>query len=116
MAETSDDRRRLLVSHIVAARRDDDPVTFRAGDVEVTYDDRILKVELTSDERERLEALLESYHVFKIKQPETRKADERVVYLSAVTDAKHASDFIDALFSEVYGFKTHYELRVNDIE
>jgi len=70
-----------------------------------------MRLELTSAERDRLETLLDAYRVFKIKQPETRKADDGIVYLSAVTDAKHAADFIEALFREVYGNDADYELR-----
>ena len=78
----------------------------------VTYRNRRLRVEADDDERDRLEALLSEYHVFKVQQPDTRKADEGIVYLSAVTDPKHAADFVEALFREVYGAGREYELRV----
>ena len=78
----------------------------------VTYQDRRLRVDVDETERERLETLLSEYPVFKIQQPDTRKADEGVVYLSAVTDPKHAADFVEALFREVYGAEREYELRV----
>ena len=115
-ARTSDDRRRLLVSRIVSARRATEPARFESDGVAIEYDDRVLRLELTPSQREQLETLLGSYHVFKIKQPETRKADDGVVYVSAVTDAKHAADFIEALFRELYGFGEEYELRANEIE
>ncbi|MCQ4333875.1 hypothetical protein KM295_10350 [Natronomonas sp. F2-12] len=105
------DRKRSFVRRILEARRTEEPVIFEARDAAIEYDDRSLRLELTAGERDRLEALLEAYHVFKIEQPATRKADDGVVYLSAVTDAKHAADFLEALFREVYGFEEHYELQ-----
>ncbi|WP_254840403.1 hypothetical protein [Natronomonas marina] len=113
MAATPAERRQAIVSAIVDARRTDESATFvvdRAGSV--VYDDRTLRVELDADERERLEALLEEYGVFKLRQPETRKAETGVVYLSAVTDPKHAADFVEALFRQVYGAEEGYELAV----
>jgi hypothetical protein len=109
-ATTSTERRQLLVEAIVAHRRAGDPVVFEAAGRRITYDDQRLRVELVGDERNRLDELLSAYHVFKVKQPETRKAVDGIVYLSAVTDPKHASDFIESLFREVYEFPAEYEL------
>ena len=113
-ADTPEDRKRSLVRRIVEARRADEPVAFEAEGVTIGYDDRIIRLEVGSAERELLGELLGAYHVFKIKQPETRKADDGVVYLSAVTDAKHAADFLESLFSDVYGLDRGYELAVSD--
>ena len=110
-ADSPGDRKRSFVRRIVEARRASEPVVFEAGDAAIEYDDRSLRLELGSAERDRLEELLGAYHVFKIQQPETRKADPGVVYLSAVTDAKHAADFVEALFREVYALDEEYELR-----
>lgn len=115
-ARTPDGRRRLLVSRIVSARQANGPTCFESDGVAIEYDNRILRLELATSRREQLETLLDSYHVFKIKQPETRKAEDGVVYVSAVTDAKHAADFIEALFRELYGFDEGYELRATGIE
>ena len=109
-ADSPGDRKRSFVRRIVASRQAEESVRFETDDAAIEYDDRRLRLELTPKERDRLEELLESYHVFKIKQPETTKADSGVVYLSAVTDAKHAADFLEALFREVYGFDKGYEL------
>ncbi|MFW5963870.1 MAG: hypothetical protein ACOCQM_03315 [Natronomonas sp.] len=112
-ATTSDDRRRLIVEAIVAHRRGGgDPVVFEGAESRIKYDDRRLRLELDDDERGRLEALLSAYHVFKIKQPDTRKADDGVVYLSAVTDPKHAADFVESLFRDLYDADAGYELRI----
>jgi len=110
-ADTPDERRQVLVARIVEARRRGKSTAFRAGDASVEYDDRRVRLRVDPDERDRLDSLLSSYHVFKIKQPETRKAAEGVCYLSAVTDAKHAADFLEALFREVYGLGEGYTLR-----
>lgn len=62
------------------------------------------------DERDRLDALLDDYPVFKVEQPATRKADDDVVYVSAIADPKHVADFVDDCFRRVYGLPDGYEL------
>jgi hypothetical protein len=113
-ADTPADRKQLLVGRIVEARRTGGPTTFEAEDIEVTYGDRTIELEVTPDARDRLESILSEYHVFKIQQPETRKADDGVVVLSAVTDAKRAADFVESLFREVHGLDERYALRASD--
>ena len=117
-------RRRRFVGAIMEARRDDVAVTFVAtsqhsGDVDpahlsprVEYEDADVRLELDDGERSRLEELLEEYRVFKIDGPVTRKAPDGVVHVSAVTDAKHAADFVESLFREVYGLDEGYDVRV----
>jgi hypothetical protein len=107
-------RRELLVEAIVEARATDEAVVFEAAatNARVDYEDRTLRLEVDGTGRERLEELLSEYHVFKVKGPETRKADPGVVYLSAVTDPKHTADFVEALFREVHDAPADYELRV----
>lgn len=105
-------RRQTIVGAIVSARRNDQSVVFEASDVAVVYEDRRLRLPVDEGEHRRLDALLDDYHVFKIKQPETRKAESDVVYISAVTDAKHAADFVEELFRSVYGADEDYGLRV----
>jgi hypothetical protein len=113
-ADTPAGRKQLLVGRIIEARRSGDPVTFAAEGIEVTYDDRTIEIEITPEARERLESLLSAYHVFKIKQPETRKAENGVVVLSAVTDAKRAADFVESLFREVHGLDEGYVLNTSN--
>ena len=114
MPEDPAGRRGRLVEAIVEARRADEAVVLgvEGGDGRATYEDRSLRVEVDDEERERLEDLLAEFHVFKVRGPETRKAREGVVHLSAVTDPKHAADFLEALFREVYGAPEDYSLRV----
>jgi len=78
----------------------------------VEYTDRLLRLELDEEGRERLDECLGAFPVFKLKQPETRKADPGVVFVSAIADAKHAAEFVDAVFREVYALGDEYELRV----
>lgn len=113
VAGTPAERRQLLVRRIVESRRRGETAAFDAGGVSVEYDDRLVRVRVDPDERGRLDSLLAEYHVIKIKQPETRKADDGVVHLSAVTDAKRAADFLEALFRDVYGLKEEYTLRAS---
>ncbi|MEF8778928.1 MAG: hypothetical protein V5A36_08450 [Natronomonas sp.] len=110
-ADTPGDRKQFFVRRIIESRQASESVVFEAEGATVEYEDRTLRVELSSDERDRLDESLEAYHVFKIKQPETRKADESIVYLSAVTDAKHAADFVEVLFRDVYELSEEYELQ-----
>jgi len=111
-ATTPSERRRLLVRAIVESRRTGATLRLEAGDTRIEYEGQRVRLVCSPDERDRLDALLDEYHVFKIKQPETRKADEGVVYLSAVTDPKHAADFLDELFDVVYDVGDGYALSV----
>lgn len=80
----------------------------------VDYQDREITVEVNDAERERLDALLGEFHVFKIAQPATRKAPEGVVCVSAIADPKHAADFVDRLFLDVFERAPDYALVVED--
>ena len=111
-ATTPAERRRLLVKAIVESRRSGAALRLDAGDTRIEYEGQRVRLICSPEERDRLDALLDEYHVFKIKQPETRKANEGVVYLSAVTDPKHAADFLDELFGAVYDIDDGYELSV----
>jgi hypothetical protein len=112
----------LAVDAVTAHRaRGSDGVRFEGhpvdadGDVApstVEYTDRVLRLELDDAARERLDDLLGAFPVFKLKQPETRKADAGVVYVSVIADAKHAAEFVDAVFREVHDLGECYELRV----
>jgi hypothetical protein len=107
------DRLGLAVDAITAHRlRDSEGVTFESDEGRVEYADRTLTLTVEPDERERLDALLEEFPVFKIEQPATRKAPEGVVHVSAIADPKHAADFVDACFRSVFEAEADYELRV----
>ena len=125
--------RRAKIAEAITAHRkagSQSPVLFVAGDGDdgddggdgesagdrpfVDYEDREITVEVDDAERERLDGLLDEFHVFKVAQPASRKAPDGVVVLSAIADAKHAADFIDRLFLDVYVVGEGYELRVED--
>ena len=80
--------------------------------VRVEYADRLFTLTVSPEESEALSEHLGSFPVFKVKQPETRKAPEGTVYVSAIADPKHAADFLEGTFRTVYGLPADYELRV----
>lgn len=90
---------------VEAMREDgDDPTAVR-----LVYEDGTVTFQVTDDGRERLDDLLSEFPVFKIKQPETRKAQEGTVHVSAIADPKRAGDFIEAAFREVYELPEEYQ-------
>ncbi|AQL43573.1 hypothetical protein BV210_13090 [Halorientalis sp. IM1011] len=132
-AEGSDaaERRTAIAKAIVAHRKagSESPVRFVAGSSSgdeaadsgstpsddrpaVEYRDREITVWVDGDERDRLDALLEDFHVFKIAQPATRKAPDGEIHCSAIADPKHAADFLDRLFLDVFERSEGYDLRV----
>lgn len=118
------DRKRLAVRAIARHRSREDGVDFvaRASDrqVGITYADRIITLDLgeagaatdAGSARAALDELLASFPVFKLQQPETRKAQDGIVHVSALADPKHAADFIEACYREVFGLGPAYELVV----
>jgi hypothetical protein len=80
--------------------------------VRVEYVDRLFTLPVSGEERGALDEHLGSFPVFKLKQPETRKAPEGTVHVSAIADPKHAADFLEGTFRAVYGLPEDYELRV----
>ena len=127
-ATTPADRRALLARTIAAHRSRDDGATFRGTDGErrgrVIYTDRVLELTLpagedrtdaggtSADPAAALDSVLASFPVFKRKQPETRKAPDGTVYVSALADAKHCADFVETVLREVYALDEGYELDV----
>lgn len=81
----------------------------------LVYAQGVITVECTPDERERLDALLKDFPVFKLQQPETRKAPDGTVHVSAVADPKHAADFLDAAFRQVYDQPEEYRLWIAQV-
>lgn len=90
-------------------------MVFSAGgpvDARLGYEDRLLSLDLSGDERERLAALLDDFPVFKVKRPETRKAPDGTVYVSAIADPKHLADFVEECFRRVFDLEEDYGLVV----
>ncbi|MFC5972639.1 hypothetical protein ACFPYI_14975 [Halomarina salina] len=114
-ADTPQDRLVAFVRAVNAQRTGGgDGVAFESDAGRLDYADRTVTLELGDEERERLDALLDEYPVFKVKQPETRKAPDGVVVLSAIADAKHLADFLESVFRDVFDADEGYELRVLD--
>jgi hypothetical protein len=106
------ERLTLFARAVARSRSADEPVTFRAGRAAgVTFTDRLVRFEVDESEREALTGLLGEFPVFKLKQPETRKAPEGTVYVSAVADAKRVADFLDAAFRGPLGCPNGYDVR-----
>lgn len=120
------DRRRLLAQAVADNRSREAAVTFvgRDGDrqARLSYGDRAVAMDLARAERpqraarEALDEVLAEFPVFKLQQPETRKAREGEVFVSALADAKHAADLLETCFLEVFGLETGYELSVAESE
>jgi hypothetical protein len=118
------DRRRLFAREVAAHRSRDDGVTFVAtsagGDCSprLAYGDRIVSMDLSGAAvprraaRDALDELLSEFPVFKLKQPETRRASGGEVYVSALADAKRVADFLEACFRDVHGLGPDYEAAV----
>lgn len=112
-ATTPRDRVELFVDAVTTHRSEGTERVVLASDHgRAQYADRLVRLDLAPEERERLDDLLDRFHVFKVKQPETRKADEGVVYVSAKADPKHAADFLEGVFRVVFDAPEDYELRV----
>jgi hypothetical protein len=117
------DRKRLAARAIARHRSRDDGVAFRAraGDrtVRLSYTDRTIALDLAAAPepaaaRAALEELLGSFPVFKLQQPDTRKARDGRVYVSALADPKHAADFLEACCRDVFDLDGGYALTVVD--
>ena len=78
----------------------------------VEYVDREITVEVDDAERDRLDALLTDFPVFKIAQPATRKSPAGEVHVSALADPKHIADFVDQCLLDVYGLPEDFALVV----
>lgn len=120
-AGTTPAERRTAIARAIVSHRNaghESPVRLAAdGDdgtacPAVEYEDRLVTVTVDDSERERLDALLSEFPVFKIAQPETRKAPDGVVHVSAIADPKHAADFLDRLFLDVFERPADYPLVV----
>ena len=119
--------RRAKIAEAITAHRkggSQSPVLFVAGEPAddadpaerpfVDYEDRQITVDVSDAERERLDELMSEFSVFKIAQPATRKAPDSVVCVSAIADAKHAADFVDRIFLDVFETGPSYDLFVED--
>jgi hypothetical protein len=118
-ADEAGDRIALAVDAVSTHRaRGSEEAVFEGVDadgdrrVRVEYADRLFTLEVSADEHEALDGHLGSFPVFKVKQPETRKAPEGTVYVSAIADPKHAADFLEGTFRTIYDLPADYELRV----
>jgi hypothetical protein len=116
-AAEASERLALAVDAVTTHRtRGSEGVVFDGVDddrrIRIEYADRLFTLDVSDDERDALDEHLGAFPVFKLKQPETRKAPEGTVYVSAIADPKHAADFLEGTFRSVYGLPEGFELRV----
>jgi hypothetical protein len=115
--ESAIERRTRIAEAITAHRRagSQSPVLVAVAAEDppyVEYCDREIVVRVEEADRDRLDALLDDFPVFKIAQPATRKAPAGEIHVSAIADPKHAADFLDRLFLDVFERPAGYALRV----
>ncbi|MDG5777278.1 hypothetical protein VB773_09040 [Haloarculaceae archaeon H-GB2-1] len=119
-AETPEKRRALVAEAVLAHRkRDSERTVFETDSTDpptrIVFGDGQVEFAVDDEERERLTDLLGEFPVFKVAQPETRKAPEETVYVSAITDPKHAADFVDTAFRTVYDLTDDFRVWVVEV-
>lgn len=77
----------------------------------IQFSEDVLNLDVTDEERERLDALLSEFPAFKVRQleqPET--SDGHNVKIGALADAARVAQFVEKIFVEVYGLSEDYRL------
>ncbi len=75
--------------------------------------DRQLRLWIPPARRSALETMLERFPVFKIQQPETRKAPAEVVNIAVLADVPHTAQFLDGLLCDLHGLGSEYTLQIS---
>ncbi len=82
----------------------------------IQFSEDVLNLDVTDEERERLDALLSEFPAFKVRQleqPET--AEGTNVRIGALADAARTAQFVDRAFQEVYGLPEDYRLWATEV-
>jgi hypothetical protein len=121
-------RRKLVADAVAANRERGSPFLTLEADaaavgedeavpwVQYAGDDGVLNLDCTDKERDRLEALLEEFPAFKVRElNEPEAAEGRNLRIGALADAGRIGQFVDRLFVEVYGLADDYRLWVAEL-
>ncbi|WP_435194911.1 hypothetical protein [Natronomonas sp. EA1] len=109
----SRERRVTLVRALHAHRGETETLRIEAGGETLEFSNSVLRVPAPV---ETVEPFLAEHPVFKVKQPETRKASEGVTFVSAKADANHLAGFIDAVFEDLFSLGDGYDLAVSVVD
>lgn len=123
-ADEPAERRKLVAEAIRAHRERASPyLTVEADGDEsddpppwIQFGEDVLNLDVTDDERERLDSLLSEFPAFKIRQLEQpENAEGTNVRIGALADAARVGQFVDRAFQEVYDLPEDYRLWVTEI-
>lgn len=81
--------------------------------IQFAGDENVLNLDCSDEERERLEALLDEFPAFKIRElNEPDEAEGTNVRIGALADAGRIGQFVDRAFRDVYQLDEAYRLWV----
>jgi hypothetical protein len=82
----------------------------------VQFAEKTFNLDVTDDERERLEQLLEEYREFRIEELNSPEESEGTnIRITARSDANRLAGFVDHLFQHVYGRDESYRAWVTAV-
>ena len=82
----------------------------------IQFAEKTFNLDVTDDERERLEALLDDFREFRIDEVSSPEESEGTnVRITARSDANRLAGFVDRAFQEVYGRDEDYRAWVTQV-
>jgi hypothetical protein len=82
----------------------------------IQFAERTFNLDVTDDERERLEELLEEFREFRIDEVTTPEESEGTnIRITARSDANRLAGFVDRAFQSVYGRDEDYRAWVTQV-
>lgn len=84
--------------------------------IQFTDEERVLNLDVTDAELDRLEALLNEFPAFKIRElTRPEEAEGTNVRVGALADPNRVAQFVDRAFREVYGLDEEFRLWVVEL-